>query len=114
MSQCLCLFQDILLERFAQRCPSCVAYDEKMHVYSSVAKEISSHQTSKRVEFCLLDIEPMTRALQDNARCWVTSLGKLLNESAKVSFTALASQLQVSHRLLCSNVFQVNPNKRSL
>lgn len=73
-----------------------MAYDEKMHVYSSVAVEIAGHPLSKEVEFALLVMDPLARALQENARCWVTALGKLLNESAKESLTGLGNQLQVS------------------
>ena len=56
--------QDILLEKFAQRNPSCVAYDEKLNFYSSVAAEISTQSMSRQVEFALLHMEPLSRALQ--------------------------------------------------
>ena len=81
-----------------------MAYDEKMHVYSSVAVEIAGHPLSKEVEFALLDMDPLARALQENARCWVTALGKLLNESAKESLTGLGNQLQVSRVTVCPNI----------
>ena len=67
-----------------------------MHVYTSVALEIAGYPLTKQVEFALLDMDPLSRALQENARCWVTSLGKLLNESAKQSLTDLSTKLQVS------------------
>ena len=84
------------MEKFAQKQPSCVAYEEKMHVYTSVSVEISSNSMSREVWFALLHMEPLARALQDNARCWVTSLGKLLNESAKESLMELKTELDVS------------------
>lgn len=72
-----------------------MAYEEKMHVYSSVAVEIASHPLSREVEFALLDMDPLSRALQENARCWVSSLGKLLNDSAKESLNQLSSKIEV-------------------
>ncbi len=66
-----------------------------MHVYSSVAVEVASHPLTKEVEFALLDMDPLSRALQENARCWVTSLGKLLNDSARESLTRLATKIEV-------------------
>ncbi len=66
-----------------------------MHVYSSVAVEVASHPLTKEVEFALLDMDPLSRALQENARCWVTSLGKFLNDSARESLTRLATKIEV-------------------
>ena len=88
--------QDILLEKFAQKQPSCVAYDEKMQVYKTVDSEVSLLPSNNEVEFALLRVEPLARALQENARCWVTSLGKLLNDTTKESLLQLKSELSVS------------------
>ncbi len=90
----MCL-QDILLDKFAQRGPSCVAYDEKMHFYASVGKDIAAQASERNVDFAVLHMEPLARALQENARCWVTSLGKLLNESARDGLMNLSRQLAV-------------------
>ncbi len=88
--------QDILLEKFAQKQPSCVAYDEKMQVYKTVDCEVASLPSTREVEFALLRMEPLARALQENARCWVTSIGKLLNDAAKESLLQLKNELSVS------------------
>ena len=88
-------YQDILLEKFAQKQPTCVAFDEKMQVYKTVSSEVASFPCTKEVEFALLCVEPLARALQDNARCWVTSLGKLLNDTAKDSLMRLKSEFTV-------------------
>ena len=66
-----------------------------MHVYTTVAVEIAGHGMQKDVEFARLRMEPLARALQANARCWVTSLGKLLNDSARESLNQLHSELEV-------------------
>ena len=88
--------QDILLEKFAQKQPSCVAYDEKMQVYKTVGSEVAAFPNTKEVEFALLRMDPLASALQENARCWVTSLGKLLNDAAKDSLIQLQAELTVS------------------
>ena len=97
---CGCYSQDILLDKFAQRGPSCVAYDEKMHFYASVGADIASQVLETKVDFALLHMEPLARALQENARCWVTSLGKFLNESARDGLMNLDRQLAVSKKLI--------------
>lgn len=66
-----------------------------MDFYNSVIADMESHPLDKEVEFAVLHMGPLARALQGNARCWVTSLGKLLNESAKDSLTSLHQQLSV-------------------
>ena len=84
------------MEKFAQKQPSCATYDEKMQVYKTVDSEVASLPSTKEVEFALLRMEPLARALQENARCWVTSLGKLLNDAAKESLVQLKNELSVS------------------
>lgn len=96
--------QDILLDKFAQKGPSCVAYDEKMHFYSCVAKDIAAMPVDKVVKFAMLHMGPLSRALQENARGWVTSLGKLLNVSAKDSLMMLNQQLNVYSYIHCVTV----------
>ena len=73
-----------------------MAYDEKMQVYKTVDSEVASLPSTKEVEFALLRMEPLARALQENAHCWVTSLGKLLNDTAKESLVQLKNELSVS------------------
>ena len=76
-----------------------MAYDEKMHFYSSIIEDMRSHVLNKEVEFAVLHMEPLARALQENARRWVMSLGKLLNDSAKDSLMTLNNQLSVKDDL---------------
>lgn len=83
------------MEKFAQKQPSCVVYDEKMQVYKTVGYEVAAIPSTKNVEFALLRMEPLARALQENANFWVTSLGKLLNDTAKDSLMQLKSNFSV-------------------
>ena len=77
-----------------------MAFDEKLNFYSSVAAEIATHPLSREVEFAVLHMDPLAQALRKNARCWVTSLGKLLNDSARESLMQLRAELEVC-MLMC-------------
>ena len=72
-----------------------MAYDEKLQFYTTVAEEISSQVMSCEVGFAVLHMEPLARALRENARGWVTSLGKQLNDSARESLNRLREELEV-------------------
>ena len=87
--------QDVLLEKFAQRRPSCEAYDEKMHFYSQVVVEVDAQPATKEVEFARLNMEPLATSLRENARQWVSALGRRLNDTARDKLTQLRTELQV-------------------
>ena len=54
------------------------------------------------MEFVLLHLEPLSRSLQDNARQWVLSLGKLLNTSAEDELRKLQEELNVMGTFTCT------------
>ncbi|XP_063171723.1 dynein axonemal heavy chain 10 [Candoia aspera] len=73
----------IVMEKFAAKKPPCVVFDEKLQFYMKVAQEVMQ-QPLVRDEQCIrLLLAPLAFTVQENARGWVNSLGKLLNESAK-------------------------------
>ena len=84
------------MEKFAQRHPTCIHFDDQIQKYTAVQKEIAKQPLKKEVEFVLLHLEPLSRSLQDNARQWILSLGKLLNTSADEELRKLNDELQVS------------------
>lgn len=84
-----------MLERFAQKGPSCEMYEEKMHFYSAVEADIAAQPKDKQVKFILLHMSSLAKSLQDNARSWVMSLGKLLNDAARISLVKRDGQLDV-------------------
>lgn len=83
------------MEKFAQRHPTCIHFDDQIQKYTIVQKEIAKQPPKKEVEFVLLHLEPLARSLQDNARQWILSLGKLLNTSASEELKNLLDELQV-------------------
>ena len=49
----------------------------------------------KEIDCIMLHLEPLARTIKENARTWVTSLGKLLNDSAKSRLMQLKDNLEV-------------------
>lgn len=85
----------IVMEKFAARKPSCVAYDEKLQFYSKIAYEVM-HQPLIKDEHCIrLQLGPLANTMQENAKSWVISFGKLLNESAKEELNNLHEEVEV-------------------
>lgn len=85
----------IVMEKFAAKKPPCVAYDEKLQFYSKVASEVMNHPLV-RDEHCIrLQLGPLANTVQENAKAWVTSLGKLLRESAKEELHNLYEEMEV-------------------
>ena len=60
----------------------------------------------KEIDCIMLHLEPLARTIKENARTWVTSLGKLLNDSAKSRLMQLKDSLEA--RIQFINVFQNN------
>lgn len=89
----------IVMEKFAAKKPSCVAYDEKLQFYSRITQEVAQ-QALVKVEQCLqLNLESLAQTVEENAKGWVNSLGKLLNESAKEELYNLKDELLVCTQL---------------
>ncbi|KAM8812104.1 dynein axonemal heavy chain 10 [Rhynchonycteris naso] len=84
----------IVMEKFAAKRPPCVAYDEKLQFYSRIASEVMRHPLRKD-EYCIrLQLGPLASTVQENAKAWVVSLGKLLNESAKEELHSLHEEIE--------------------
>ena len=99
------LIQDIQLEKFANRRPTCIDFDDQMQKYSAVQKEIARQPLKREVEFVMLRLDPLSRSLQDSARQWILSLGKLLNGSAKDHMTKLKEEMNV-----CKYMYLIQTN----
>ncbi|KAF0872101.1 DYH10 protein, partial [Crocuta crocuta] len=84
----------IVMEKFASKKPPCVAYDEKLQFYSKIAHEVTRHPLIKDEHCVRLQLGPLANTVQENARSWVTSLGKLLNESAREELYHLHEEIE--------------------
>uniref|UniRef100_A0A6I8PPI6 Dynein heavy chain tail domain-containing protein n=1 Tax=Ornithorhynchus anatinus TaxID=9258 RepID=A0A6I8PPI6_ORNAN len=89
------LDQAIVMEKFAAKKPPCVLYDDKLQFYTKIAYEVT-HQPLIKDEQCIrLQLGPLAYTVQENAKSWVNSLGKLLNESAKEELFGLHEEIEV-------------------
>uniref|UniRef100_A0A8C7BQU9 Dynein axonemal heavy chain 10 n=1 Tax=Neovison vison TaxID=452646 RepID=A0A8C7BQU9_NEOVI len=86
----------IVMEKFAAKRPPCVAYDEKLQFYSKIAQDVLRHPLIKDEHCIRLQLGPLANTVQENAKSWVTSLGKLLNESAKEELYSLHEEMEVA------------------
>lgn len=90
----------IVMEKFASKKPPCVSYDAKLQFYSKIAQEVMRHPLVKDEHCIRLQLGPLANTVQENARSWVTSLGKLLNESAREELYHLHEEMEVSLGLI--------------
>ncbi|XP_006865538.1 PREDICTED: dynein heavy chain 10, axonemal [Chrysochloris asiatica] len=95
----------IVMEKFAARKPSCVSYDDKLQFYSKIACEVMRQPLIKDEHCIRLQLGPLANTVQETAKSWVVSLGKLLNESAKEELHNLQEEIE----LLAKNL-KKNPN----
>ncbi|NXM38867.1 DYH10 protein, partial [Gymnorhina tibicen] len=84
-----------VLDRFAAEKPACVIFDEHLQFYRKVAQEVTQETLIKDEQFIRLQLAPLASAVQENARSWVMSLGKLLNELAREELFRLQDEIQV-------------------
>ncbi|KAM9056172.1 dynein axonemal heavy chain 10 isoform 4-T4 [Megaptera novaeangliae] len=84
----------IVMEKFAAKKPPCVAYDEKLQFYSRIASEVMHHPLVKDEHCIRLQLGPLANTVQENAKSWVVSLGKLLNESAREELHNLHEEIE--------------------
>ncbi|XP_045152663.1 dynein axonemal heavy chain 10 [Echinops telfairi] len=84
----------IVMEKFAARKPPCAAYDEKLQFYSKIASEVMRHPLVKDEHCIRLQLGLLAQTVQENAKSWVVSLGKLLSESAREDLHSLHEEIE--------------------
>uniref|UniRef100_A0A8D0HBM0 Dynein axonemal heavy chain 10 n=1 Tax=Sphenodon punctatus TaxID=8508 RepID=A0A8D0HBM0_SPHPU len=84
----------IVMEKFAAKNPACVSFDEKLQFYTKVAQEVMQQPMIKDEQCIRLQLGPLAYTVQENARSWVSSLGKLLNESARQALYSLQEDIE--------------------
>lgn len=89
------LDKGIVMERLAAEKPACITFDEELQFYMKVAQEVTQQPLIKDEQFIRLQLAPLAYTVQENARGWVISLGKLLNESAREELFSLQEEIQV-------------------
>ncbi|NXD40158.1 DYH10 protein, partial [Copsychus sechellarum] len=84
-----------LLDRLAAEKPACVVFDEHLQFYMKVIQEVTSQPLIKDEQFIRLQLAPLALAVQENAKSWMMSLGKLLNDLAREELFSLQDEIQV-------------------
>ncbi|NWZ12470.1 DYH10 protein, partial [Agelaius phoeniceus] len=87
--------KDAVLDRLAAEKPPCVVFDEHLQFYLTVTQEVTQWPLVKDEQFIRLQLAPLASAVQENAKSWMMSLGKLLNELAKEELLSLRDEIQV-------------------
>lgn len=88
----------IVMEKFAAKKPPCVAYDEKLQFYTKIAQEVMRQPLVKEEHCVRLQLGQLAHTVQESAKAWVASLGKLLNESAREELHSLYEEMEVEAR----------------
>ncbi|NXE72085.1 DYH10 protein, partial [Cochlearius cochlearius] len=89
------LDKGVVMERLAAEKPACITFDEELQFYMKVAQEVTEQPLIKDEQFIRLQLAALACTVQENARGWVISLGKLLNESAREELFSLQEEIQV-------------------
>ncbi|XP_074410515.1 dynein axonemal heavy chain 10 isoform X7 [Zonotrichia albicollis] len=85
--------KDAVLDRLAAEKPPCVVFDEHLQFYMTVTQEVTQGPLVKDEQFIRLQLAPLASAVKENARNWMLSLGKLLNELAKEELLSLQDEI---------------------
>ncbi|KAM9219274.1 dynein axonemal heavy chain 10 [Leptosomus discolor] len=83
-----------VMKRLAAEKSASVTFEEKLQLYMKVAQEVTQQPLIKDEQFIRLQLAPLAYAVQENARDWVISLGKLLHESAREELFSLQEKIQ--------------------
>ncbi|NXP14261.1 DYH10 protein, partial [Thinocorus orbignyianus] len=90
------LDKGVVMERLAAEKPvSVITFDEQLQFYLKVAQEVTQQPLIKEEQCIRLQLAPLVYMVQESAEAWVTSLGKLLNESAREELFSLQEEIQV-------------------
>jgi dynein heavy chain len=66
----------ITLEKFVQKKPSVIQFDDKLIFYSKLAKDVDAQPGAKDVDFVRIVTTPLQAAIHSEATSWIYSIGK--------------------------------------
>ncbi|XP_077600352.1 dynein axonemal heavy chain 10-like [Stigmatopora nigra] len=89
-----------ICEKFADKNPSCAMYDQRLLFYAQINQKVVLEDLFKNIHVIQLNLEPLCRTVQETAETWISSLGSLLNKSAKEELINLKDELmELSEKL---------------
>ncbi|KAM9822995.1 dynein axonemal heavy chain 10-like [Syngnathus typhle] len=87
-------------ERFADKNPTCAMYDQRLQFYAQINQKVLQEALFKNINIIQLNLEPLARTVQETAESWISSLGSLLNKSAKEELFNLKEEfMQLAEKL---------------
>eukprot|EP00842_Homolaphlyctis_polyrhiza_P003630 jgi/Hompol1/4268/HPOL_001758-RA len=93
----------VTLEKFAQKKPSVVNYDDKLMFYAKLSKDVESQPSIKDVDFVRIISSPLQAAIHSEATSWVVSIGKHLNVVCKEGLQSLQERFKSYERDISRN-----------
>nr|KAJ3423035.1 Dynein heavy chain 10, axonemal [Polyrhizophydium stewartii] len=93
----------VTLEKFAQKKPSVVNYDDKLMFYAKLSKDVESQPSVKDIDFVRVISTPLQAAIHSEATSWVVSIGKHLNSVCKEGLISLQERFKSYERDLSRN-----------
>ncbi|XP_021268215.1 dynein heavy chain 10, axonemal isoform X2 [Numida meleagris] len=87
------LDKDMAIKKLADEKPSCVTFDEKFQFYMRIAQEVTQQPLIKDEQFIRLSMSTLVSAVENKAKDWLISLGKLLNEFARKELFSLQEEI---------------------
>lgn len=85
----------VAIEKFAAKKPTCVLYDDKLQLYTKIHRQVLMEPLVKNEHAIRLNLAPLSHTVQENAQAWVSSLGRLLNQSAREDLLSLRDEFTV-------------------
>lgn len=85
--------QESLLNKFASKKPSSIAFDDKMQYYHRLAIDIGATKPYKAVGFANLYMAPLVEAIRQSAWSWVAQLGASMLKLAGTEAQHLAATM---------------------
>ncbi|XP_064612357.1 LOW QUALITY PROTEIN: dynein axonemal heavy chain 10-like [Liolophura sinensis] len=86
--------KDAIADRWFQKGPSVVAFDDKLQYYYKTTDEVKALPTEKNQECIKLNMTQLSAAVQQHAEKWIQKLGDILSTSAIESLTSLNEELE--------------------
>jgi dynein heavy chain, axonemal len=82
----------VTLDKFSQKKPTPVQYDEKLVFYSKLANDVQSQHSVRNVDFVQIIADSLQNSIHREAISWVTCIGKNLNTVCLESMVQLESK----------------------
>ncbi|RKO97568.1 hypothetical protein CAUPRSCDRAFT_10766 [Caulochytrium protostelioides] len=81
------------LEKFGQKRPEVVDYDDKLSFYARLASDVASHPSVRDISFLRIHLGPLQHAIQKEAQNWIDSIGHHLMDRIAAQIDDLQAKI---------------------